>query len=124
MYNRIFDKVTLVVGERHCEKALDIIPEWWGVMNVHDENEELNFHLARAERDNPMRESRAIVELLWLDEAIELLEKHEAAKGVRGKPRQIVWDRVCEILSIDEISEGARECIKARKGMRYSVMSP
>lgn len=31
LYNQVFDRVTLVVGERHLDKAVSKIPDWWGV---------------------------------------------------------------------------------------------
>ena len=31
-YNRVLDRVTLVVCPRHVEAALQLIPEWWGVL--------------------------------------------------------------------------------------------
>lgn len=116
MYSRIFDKTTLVVGSRHYSKALSLIPEWWGVLRVEQSDIGPTFVRERAEKANPGRESRAIVELLWLDEAIGALEERNAARGARSKPRKIVWDRVCEILSIDEISAIVRERLKVRKG--------
>jgi len=116
MYSRIFDKTTLVVGSRHCNKALSLIPEWWGVLRVVQGDVGPNFIRERAEKLNPGRDSRAIVELLWLDEAIRALEERNAVRGVRSKPRKMVWDRVCEILSIDEISVIVRERLRVRKG--------
>lgn len=116
MYSRIFDKTTLVVGNRHYSKALSLIPEWWGVLRVEQTDVGPIFVRERDERRNPGRESRAIVELLWLDEAIGALEECNAARGIRSKPRKIVWDRVCEVLSIDEISAIVRERLKVRKG--------
>ena len=54
------------------------------------------------------------MELLWLDEALSLLEKRGVARGVRGKPRRIVWDRLCEQLEVDEIAAAVRSHLKAR----------
>src|SRR5260370_10631670 len=30
-YGRVFDRVTLVVEERHVRGAVDLVPDWWGV---------------------------------------------------------------------------------------------
>lgn len=114
IYNRIFDQVTLVVGGRHLIKALEIIPKWWGVLQVHPSPSEPFFDSIRKPRQNPSRDARSIVELLWHEEAINLLEQHNSARGVKSKPRRAVWDRVCETFSIDEISEIVREKLKTR----------
>ena len=55
-----------------------------------------------------------MVELLWFNDAIALLEERNVARGVRGKPRRIVWDRVCEHFNVDEIAAAVRAQLKAR----------
>jgi hypothetical protein len=114
MFGEILDFATLVVGERHLVDALKIIPKWWEVLRV-----EATFHGPKLKRlrhgcKNPSRNARSLVELLWLEEAIELLEKRNAAHGVRGKTRDVVWDRVCQHFSLDEIADTVRDRLKAR----------
>jgi hypothetical protein len=43
-----------------------------------------------------------------------LLEERNAARGVRGKPRRIVWDRVCDRFGVDEIAAAVRARLKTR----------
>jgi hypothetical protein len=31
IYNSVLDKVTLIVGRRHVDAAVALVPEWWGV---------------------------------------------------------------------------------------------
>lgn len=114
LYSKCFDHATLVVGTRYLKDALDILPRWWGVLRVTSPPPGLHFKSIRAARKNPDREARVLAELLWLDNAILLLERHGLARGVRGKPRRVVWDRICEHLSIDAISAAVRENLKAR----------
>src|SRR5690625_4537558 len=30
-YSKVFDTVTLVVSEKHIEKATKLVPDWWGI---------------------------------------------------------------------------------------------
>jgi hypothetical protein len=113
-YGRVLDRATLVVGERHLTNALDILPAWWGVLHVQQAPRRQRFRTIRRGRKNPQRDPRALVELLWLDDALALLETREVAKGVRGRPRRLVWDRVCEHFHIDEIAAAVRAQLKAR----------
>ncbi len=113
-YGRVLDRATLVVGDRHVARALDLVPEWWGVLRIHPTAKGLRFKTVRRGRKNPCRNSRSLVELLWLDDAIALLEQCGAARGVRGKPRRIVWDRVCQSFDLDEIATAVRARLKAR----------
>lgn len=122
LYGRVLDRATLVVGASHAEDAIALVPDWWEVLVVEDHAGEPGLVRRREGRANPTRDARALVELLWLDEAVALLECRELARGVRGKPRRIVWDRVCEHLSTDEIAAAVRGRLKATAGRRGSPL--
>lgn len=113
VYGRVLDRATLVVGQRHLAKALDAVPSWWGVMQALPGATGPRFEVRRRGRRNPNREPRALVELLWLESAMALLEERDAARGVRGKPRRVVWDRVCASFELDEIAAAVRGQLKS-----------
>ena len=117
-YGRVLDRATLVVGDHHLAKVLRVVPEWWGVLRVVATSIGLRIKTVRRGRRNPRRDSRSLVELLCLDDAVALLEQRGAARGVRGKPRRIVWDRVCESFDVDEIAAAVRGHLKARVGIQ------
>lgn len=121
LYGKVFDRATLVVGDRHLSEILDVLPRWWGILLVQHSDQGLKFKTVRKPQNNPHRDPRSLVELLWFDEAIGLLEKHNAARGFRGKPRWIVWDQVCELCSINEIARAVRGHLKARAKKRSPV---
>jgi len=121
VYSKVLDRATLVIGDRHMAEATAIVPPWWGVLHACQTLEGLRFKTIRQARENPCRDPHALVELLWLDDAVELLEERNAARGIRGKPRCIVWNRVCENFGIDEIAEAVRDKIKARATARVPV---
>ncbi|MDE2662698.1 MAG: sce7726 family protein [Gemmatimonadota bacterium] len=114
-YNRVLDRVTLVVCRRHVEAALQLVPTWWGVLLAHGSAEAVSLSQIRPAGKNPDQDPRALVELLWRDEALELLAHHNAAAGVRSKPRPAVWDRVCEVLEPTEIQSAVRSRLKTRR---------
>ncbi len=113
-YGRVLDRATLVVGDRHLTAALDIVPAWWGVLCIRPTLDGIQFKVLRRGRKNPRREARSLVELLWLDDAVALLDGRDVARGVRSKPRQFVWDKVCEHFNLEEISAAVRDHLKAR----------
>ena len=114
IYGKVLDRATLVVGDRYLAEALEVVPVWWGVLHVHPTATGLRFKTVRRARKNPRRDPRSLVELLWNDDAIALLEERNAARGVRGKPRRLVWDRVCEHFAVDEIASAVRARLKTR----------
>lgn len=114
-YGKVLDRVTLVVGRRHLREAKEIVPPWWGIVRIEAGEASARFVTVRKGRKNPACDPRSLVELLWRDDAIALLEQHGVAGGVRGKPRRAVWDRICERLGGDEIATAVREQLKARR---------
>lgn len=114
IYGQILDRVTLVVGQQHLGAARRLIPAWWGLMAVRVLAEGPTLTTVRSGRGNPARNARALVELLWLDEARALLAQRDALRGHRTKPRDAVWDRMCEVYSLDEIASAVRQRLKAR----------
>ena len=113
-YSRVLDRATIVAGERPLRHVQNMVPRWWGVLRIHATAGGPQFKWVRRGRRNPSRDPRSLVELLWLEDAMSLLEKRGAARGVRGKARRFVWDRVCESVSVDEIAAVVREHLKAR----------
>ena len=113
VYSKVFDSVTLVCGGQHVSRALDLIPSWWEVLQVDPSAKQLAFVKVREGRSNPFRDKRALVELLWREEATELLAQRHALQGLRGKPRTDLWDRICELLRLDEIAAAVRSHLRA-----------
>lgn len=114
IYSKVLDQATLVTAEGHLDAALAIIPDWWGVLCVDTTHAGLRFKSVRHSKTNPTRDARVLAEFLWLDDAIRLLEQHGLDRGVRSKPRRIVWDRISETLHIDVIATAVREHLKSR----------
>lgn len=113
-YGRVVDRATLVVGRRLVSSALEVLPQWWGVLEIRPSARGCSFKCVRQGKRNPSQDPRALVELLWLDIAMAHLEQRGAAKGVRCKPRQLVWDRFCQAFSPEEVGTLVRLHLKAR----------
>lgn len=117
-YGRCFDRVSLVLGARHLEVAQRVVPLWWELLCVTQGTNGPEFQIVRSGQPNPAREARALIELLWRDEALALLEKKGAARGLRSKPREALWDRAAEIFSLAEIADAVRAHLKANAGRK------
>lgn len=116
VYSKVVDRATIVVGARHIDSALEIVPAWWGVLLVGVESDGVRLEPVRGGSSNPARDPRALVELLWREEALSLLEARDSARGVKSKPRAEIWDRVCECCEVDEIAAVVRDRLRSRAG--------
>ena len=113
LYSQVLDRATLVVGERFAPRATSLVPFWWGVVRVTSRPKGLRFTTLRRSRLNPRRNARVLAELLWVNHAMALLQDRGAARGLRGKPRRVLWDRLCELYSLEEIARAVRDRLKA-----------
>jgi hypothetical protein len=114
LYSKVLDKATLVVGDRHVHEALGLLPAWWGILLFRQRPASVDFVPVRSASQNPTPDPRAIAEFLWREDALALLEAKGAARGMRGKPRRMLWDCVCATLRAEEIAAAVRERLLSR----------
>lgn len=115
VYSRVFDKVTLVVGERHAQKARALIPKWWGVTLARVRGGELKLIDDRKPRSNPARDPYLVAELLTKEEAIAVLVEHGLADGWRSKKVREIHQRLATELPLATLSERVRTTLRARQ---------
>jgi hypothetical protein len=122
-FSKVFDKVTLVVGRTHVLSALGVIPDWWGVsVAVADNQKQIKFRTIRKSEQNPSQESVAIAQLLWREEALQILEHKKALTGVKSKPRATIYQHLVNILDIETLKKEVRTTLLgSRQGWRSDV---
>jgi len=118
VYNKVFDTLTIVTGDKYIEKVTNDIPLWWGIMRAHQKGNHVALDTVRECKDNPQIDSYSLVQLLWQNEAIAILEKYQLAKGLKNKPRRYVWAALADNFSIRELSQLVRETLKKRDSLR------
>lgn len=120
-YNRVFDYVHLVAAANHVEHAREVIPPWWGIMVAATSGTDgLSLSMERRAAENPAVDPASIVQLLWRNEALAILERLGADQGIRSKPRERVWQRLIETVSLMTLRHEVREVLKARREWRES----
>ena len=114
VYSRTFDYVTLITAPAHMRKAKAIVPKWWGVWTATERDGRVSLKETRRPRPNPVADSYLLAQLLWRDETLQLLEERGLAKGVRSKPRDVLWRRLATAFSAAELGAAVREVFKCR----------
>lgn len=119
MFSRVLDRMTLVVGHRHFNKASGIVPDWWGIKLAEVGPEgNVYFRDARHPVDNPSPDKLAIARLLWRDEALGLMEEIGAASGFRSKTRSVIYARLIELIQLDALRVKVRQQFRSRINWR------
>lgn len=113
-YRAVFDEVTLVIGVKHLTGVLGEIPGWCGILLASPLAGAVSIEEFRPSRQNLERDRHALAQLLWRPEALEVLKRHGCAKGVLSKPRPVLWQRLADSLSTDDLSAEVRAALCRR----------
>ena len=117
-YDRVFDYTTIVVGSKHHDAAVALVPEWWGVTEARAHGNSIELVVRRAAVFNSHTQMAAIAALLWRDELLAELEELRCLEGAASKTRAWLIDRLCACTSSEDVSRRVRERLKARVGWR------
>ena len=123
IYNKVLDRVTLVVGKNHLHEAIKVVPEWWGITiaKISAPCKKVVFYNIREAEENPDQDNHAVASLLWRNEALDILEKIGEANGVRSKTRNIIYERLTEVLDKQTLMAEVREHLCTRLNWRSDL---
>ena len=118
-YNAVFDKVSIIVGNRYISCIQNYIPEWWGVIvSTRGPRGAINFVLIRKAQINKNIDPISIAQLLWRNEAEEILRQKNLSSKILRQPREVLYEHLVNILKICELRKFIRDYFKKRKNWR------
>lgn len=117
-YGRVLDYAYLVVAQGHLAAARVMLPAWWGILVAKEDGSNVVLSARRKARLNPNIDPGSLAQLLWRDEALDVLTRHGLDAGVRGKARHVLWERLAQQLDLGVLRREVREALKARRGWR------
>ena len=116
VYNTIFDRMTLVIGWRHFEAAIKIIPEWWGIQLACSTSQgSVEIYEFRESAKNPNIDAFSLAKLLWKSEAIEMLEQYGLVRSLNGKNRRDIYQELIKRVNLTSLKQGVVEVLRSRK---------
>lgn len=121
IYSQVLDNVTLVAGKNHLNKIYDIIPKWWSVLIAEYQQDKVKIYKEREGYSNPSVNPFSLAQLLWREEALEILNRFDIAKGLQSKPRRILWEKLAQYFSVPELKSLVRDKIKSRTSWRAAL---
>lgn len=121
-YSKVFDFVTIVIGERHLKKARSMVPPWWGIWVAANKKKKIGIRQLRKPKQNQAIDRYSLAQLLWRDEALEILGQLGKEKGLKSKPRKILWEVVSKELDTESLGEQVRATIKLRRDWRADAI--
>jgi len=114
-YGQVLDRATLVTTQRWEERARQQIPDWWGITVIEETSAAIVVHERRQSMDNSRRlDPMSVAQLLWREEALNELRQRGQARGLSAKARHYTWERLAEVVPLDELRAVVRSRLKAR----------
>ncbi len=121
-YDKTFEKNTLIVGEKHLEKALVVVPEHWGIYLASKyRNGNVKIKIVRKPKKNPYLDVESLSSLLWNDEIKMLLRKNKVG-GYSKKNRHQLIELMIQSLSFTELRNFTIDTLKTRIGWREDLL--
>ena len=119
-YSSIMDKVTLVVGEKHAQEAINIIPDWWGIkIATMNHRGSVNIVTYRRNKKNKDIDPFELSKLIWKEEALALLAiKIKVDWRIRKLTRKDIYKLIVDTFSLNEIRYNTRAILKSRINWR------
>lgn len=118
-YNSVLDYATIVVGERHADKAMSALPDWWGAMIARPAAAGgIRLSNLRKARRNPTQNPLAIAELLWKDEVACALEQLGFTPKSLRRPRRELYAELAGAVSPTRLRSLVRSALKNRTNWR------
>lgn len=122
-YNAVFDEITLVVSVRHQCKAIDLIPDYWGVVVAETTNSGIEISLTRAAAPNPSVDVSAVVRFLWRTEALRWLQELGLARGLHGQSLGVLYARLISVVDKDTLQARVRHDLRVRTRSQLDARS-
>lgn len=120
LYNRVFDRATVIVTENHVQSAKRLVPRWWGI-EVASENKhgKVTFSRLRAPRINPALDPFVVAQLLWRTEVVAIMEELGVLQAShRRLPRRELWTALLSKISVRQLRTLVRRQLRTRTGWR------
>jgi hypothetical protein len=118
-YGLVFDRVTAVVTTRHLEKTLASIPAWWAVeVATQGARGAVHFEIVRRGQLNPRVDAYAVSQLLWRNEAAEILERIGAERVMLRASRSQMYSHLVQRLGRDELRREVSRALRTRENWR------
>ncbi len=121
-YNRVFDRMNIVVTARYLATIGAEIPDWWGVYVAESSGDGVTIRQVRAGKKNPKPDPAAIVQLLWRDEACSALRDLGVPKPTLRARRAVMWTELVRMLSITSLRRLVRAAVSSRSDWRSALL--
>jgi len=118
-YNKVFNKLTLIVAEKYFKESLELLPKWWGLITVKKGvRGGLTFNKDRIAKHNPDVDNYSVAKLLWKDEAISLLKEFGLEGKILRSNRDVLYENLADLINKENLQCMVCKILKGRQNWR------
>ena len=119
IYTTTLQKLTIVTAPKHLKEIKRRVPKWCGLISADiGSRGGIRFDVERNAATNPDVEPFMLAHLLWRDEVIDLLKLMSYSDKQLRRPRVHLYQMICEVMSIREITASIRTAMLRRPTWR------
>ncbi|RYG93559.1 MAG: hypothetical protein EON58_18080 [Alphaproteobacteria bacterium] len=119
VYNRVFDFVHIAFSGRCPDTIIEAVPDWWGLIEAtYVRPGRVGLQEIRQSRRNPSIDPFSVAQMLWKNEAYDLLVEYGLSKGLASKPKRLLWEALANELPTETLCREVRSKVKTRTGWR------
>lgn len=116
LYSQVVDFAVLVVERERPDRVAVLVPNWWGVWHaIEDGDQHVRLDVLREPARNSQVDPFAVAQLLWRDEAFDVLRERDLHRGRSAATRWQLWRYLVEELPLDELQHEVRVRLRARQ---------
>lgn len=113
-FDRVFDVCWLVAASRHLDRALTLLPDWWGIVEAEDCTAAPHLVVRRDPGPSPAVDVDALVRLLWREEVAAAIRAHgQEPDLVQG--RGGMWAQLLRCGTETSIRTSVRHALRSRR---------
>ena len=115
-YGQVVDLAVLVVERAHPDRVAEMVPSWWGVWHAAEDGPQaVHLEVIRHPTTNGHVEPFAVAQLLWRDEALDVLRARQLHRGRSSLTRWQLWRCLADEMPLDELQLEVRSRLRARQ---------
>jgi len=120
VYRQVFDCVTIVIAGRLLQSARKVVPRSCGIVSATMTRCRVVLTPIRAAVQQSQVDPANMVQLLWREEALAVLQSIDGISDLRRQPRAVIWQEVVDRLSLAELRAVIVKALGARSAWKSS----
>jgi len=116
-YVKVFDRITIVLAQKHLDIARKVLPHWWGFLVITPSGE---FIQERIAKPNPIREAIAIAQVFTSDEAEKYLSLKIERKELRSVSKSLYRGMLPKNFGIEELRDYLVDSLYSRAAPSFA----